>query len=132
MKYKKEILDKIENNSVVVGVVGLGYVGLPLAVTFAQAGLHVIGFDKSSEKVDKINHGSNYIKDIRDAVLREVVIEKLMLTATSDFSRVAECDALLICVPTPLDKFKKPDMGYIEEACHQIGKNMRAGTFISL
>lgn len=132
MNYKRQILSRIENDSVVVGVIGLGYVGLPLAVTFAQAGLHVIGFDNDPEKVDKINHGTNYIKDIRDAVLREVVIEKLMLKATTNFSRVEECDAILICVPTPLDKFKKPNMSYIERASHQVGKYMKAGTFISL
>lgn len=132
MNYKEQILAKIANNSEVVGVIGLGYVGLPLAVNFADAGVKVIGFDKSQEKVNKINHGDNYIKDIRDAVLREVVVERLTLEATTNFTRIGECDAVLICVPTPLDRFKKPDMSYIEEACTQIGANMRGGTFISL
>ena len=102
-----------------------------MAVGFAQAGVTVIGFDKSAEKVEKINSGDNYIKDIRDAVLREVV-ENIKLQATTDFSRIKECDALLICVPTPLDKFRKPDMSYIESACLAIGQNMKSGTFISL
>jgi UDP-N-acetyl-D-glucosamine dehydrogenase len=79
-----------------------------------------------------INNGENYIGDIRDAVLREVVIDSLTLTATTDFTRLKECDAILICVPTPLDKFRKPDMSYIESACMDIGKNMKPGTFISL
>jgi UDP-N-acetyl-D-glucosamine dehydrogenase len=127
----KLILGKISSNSEVVGVIGLGYVGLPLAVSFAEAGVKVIGFDKSSDKVNNINHGNNYIKDIRDAVLREVV-DKVTLCATTDFSRLKECDALLICVPTPLDRFKKPDMSYIESACKDIGQNMKPGTFISL
>lgn len=131
MNYKQQILDKISAGREVVGVIGLGYVGLPLAVNFAQAGVEVIGFDKSQAKVDKINHGENYIKDIRDAVLREVV-DQVKLQATTDFSRVSECDALLICVPTPLDIFKKPDMSYIESACIDIGKYMKSGTFISL
>src|ERR1035437_4163567 len=126
-----QLLNKIATNTEVVGIIGLGYVGLPLAVGFAQAGMKVIGFDKSQSKVDRINRGDNYIKDIRDAVLREVV-ESITLTATTDFSRIKECDALLICVPTPLDKFRKPDMSYIESACISIGKNMKPGTFISL
>lgn len=131
MNHTKEILKKIENNTEVVGIIGLGYVGLPLAVNFAEAGVKVIGFDKSEAKVNKINSGENYIKDIRDAVLREVV-DKITLTATTDFTRMKECDALIICVPTPLDKFRKPDMSYIEASCEAIGQNMKPGTFISL
>lgn len=127
----KSLLQKIASNTETIGVIGLGYVGLPLAVSFAQTGVKVIGFDKSSDKVDKINNGENYIKDIRDAVLREVV-GNIKLTATTDFTRIKECDALLICVPTPLDKFRKPDMSYIESACIAIGLNMKPGTFISL
>lgn len=129
--YFIDLLNKIEVNEELVGVIGLGYVGLPLAVSFAEAGVKVLGFDKSQSKVDKINHGENYIKDIRDVVLREVV-DQIRLAATTDFSRIAECDALLICVPTPLDIFKKPDMSYIEAACIDIGKFMKPGTFISL
>ncbi len=131
MDPKSIILQKIAANQEKVGIIGLGYVGLPLAVNFAQADVDVIGFDKSQAKVDKINHGENYIKDIRDAVLREVV-DKVRLSATTDFSRIGECDALLICVPTPLDVFRKPDMSYIEAACTDIGRYMKSGTFISL
>ncbi len=131
MNYKSELLTKIDVNTEVVGIIGLGYVGLPLAVNFAEAGVKVIGFDKSEAKVNKINHGENYIKDIRDAVLREVV-GKVKLEATTDFTRMKECDALIICVPTPLDKFRKPDMSYIEAACTDIGRYMKPGTFISL
>jgi UDP-N-acetyl-D-glucosamine dehydrogenase len=131
MNNKQALLQKITDNTEIVGIIGLGYVGLPLAVNFAEAGVKVIGFDKSEPKVNKINKGENYIKDIRDAVLREVV-DKVTLEATTDFSRMKECDALIICVPTPLDKFRKPDMSYIESACIDIGKNMKSGTFISL
>jgi len=127
----QQMLDKITTNREVVGVIGLGYVGLPLAVNFAEAGVRVLGFDKCAEKVDKINRGDNYIQDIRDAVLRQVV-ESITLTATTDFSRIAECDALLICVPTPLDRFRKPDMSFIETSCTDIGRHMTPGTFISL
>jgi UDP-N-acetyl-D-glucosamine dehydrogenase len=132
MNNKQSLLQKIKENKEVVGIIGLGYVGLPLAVNFSEAGVHVIGFDKSKEKVDKINKGENYIGDIRDAVLREVVVDKLSLEATTDQTRMKECDALIIAVPTPLDKFRKPDMSYIESACIDIGQNMKPGTFISL
>ncbi|MBC8321454.1 MAG: NAD(P)-binding domain-containing protein, partial [Bacteroidetes bacterium] len=132
MTHKQQILQKISDNTVTVGIIGLGYVGLPLAVNFAEAGIKVIGFEKSQEKADKINHGDNYIGDIRDAVLREVVVDKLKLEATTDTTRMKECDALIIAVPTPLDKFRKPDMSYIESACIDIGRNMKAGTFVSL
>lgn len=129
--YKATILEKIAQNKEIVGIIGLGYVGLPLALCFAEAGVKTIGFDKNPAKVDKINKGENYIKDIRDAALREVV-NKVTLEATADFSRLKECDALIICVPTPLDKFRKPDMSNIEGACTDIGRHMKAGTFISL
>ncbi len=132
MNNKELILSKIKSNSEVVGVIGLGYVGLPLAVNFAEAGVKTLGFDKNEEKVNMINHGDNYIGDIRDAVLREVVVDKSLLSATADFSRINECDALLICVPTPLDRFRKPDMTYIQSACTDIGKYMKPATFVCL
>ena len=125
------IQEKINNNQEIIGIIGLGYVGLPLAVAFAEAGLHVVGFDKSQKKVDKINRGENYIKDIRDAVLKEVV-DKVYFKATTDFSQIDQCDALLICVPTPLDHFKKPDMSFIESACISIGQYMKREVFICL
>jgi len=131
MIQKQSLLKKINENAEIVGIIGLGYVGLPLAVNFAEAGVKVIGFDKSEKKVEKINKGENYIKDIRDALLREVV-DKVTLEATTDFTRMKVCDALIICVPTPLDKFRKPDMSFIEGACIDIVRNMKTGTFISL
>jgi UDP-N-acetyl-D-glucosamine dehydrogenase len=131
MNYSAKLLAKIAANDEIVGIIGLGYVGLPLAVSFAEAGVRVIGFDKAQHKVDQINSGENYISDIRDAALR-VVVDNITLTATTDFTRISECDALLICVPTPLDKYRKPDMSYIEAACIAIGQNMKPGTFICL
>ena len=132
MSNKQQILQKIQSNTEIIGIIGLGYVGLPLAVNFAEAGIKTLGFDKNAEKVDLVNHGNSYIGDIRDAVLRNVVVDKLSLSATTDFSRIKECDALLICVPTPLDKFKKPDMSYIESACIEIGRHMKPATFVCL
>ncbi len=131
MNYKAEILKKVDKKDLIIGIIGLGYVGLPLAVGFAEAGIHVIGFDKNKHKVDKINSGENYIKDVRDVALREVV-NTITFRATTNFTEIKKCDALLICVPTPLDKFRKPDMSYIQKACVEIGRNMKPGTFISL
>ena len=128
---KTDILKKINNNTVLVGILGLGYVGLPLAITFARKGIQVLGFDKSEEKLTKLETGQNYISDVDDADF-EMVSESRKFSATADFSRIKECDAVIICVPTPLDKFKKPDMSYIESACIEIGRNMKKGTFISL
>ena len=118
------ILEKITNKTIKIGVLGLGYVGLPLAVTFALQETKILGFEKSSEKVKLVNTGKNYIGDIDDVDLK-VVVEDGYLEATEDFSRISECDAVLICVPTPLDRFKKPDMRYIESACTEIGQNMK-------
>ena len=125
------ILNKISTNSLHVGIVGLGYVGLPLAVSFASAGVKVTGFDKSASKVDKINAGENYISDISKELWQEALTKKTLL-ATTDFAKLSDCEAILICVPTPLDPFHKPDMSFIEAACTAIGKNMKPGSFVCL
>jgi len=127
-----EILKKISDKTVKIGIIGLGYVGLPLAVAFARNGVEVLGFEKSGKKTEAVNAAFNYISDVTDADLTKVVLETKKLSATTDFSRIKECDAVIICVPTPLDKFKKPDMSYIEQSCIDIAKNMKSGTFISL
>jgi UDP-N-acetyl-D-glucosamine dehydrogenase len=132
MTNSEAILQKAANKTIQVGIIGLGYVGLPLAVTFARNGVAVLGFEKSPQKAAAVNAGENYIGDIINAELETVVNNTKKLSATTDFSRIRECDAVIICVPTPLDKFKKPDMSYIEEACIDISRNMKAGTFISL
>ena len=125
------IMKKIKTNEEVVGVLGLGYVGLPLAVAFAKKGVKVLGFEKTEKKAELVNKAQNYIGDVKDEELKACVQNK-KLEATTDFSRIKECDAVMICVPTPLDKFKKPDMSYIETSCIDIGKHMKKGTFISL
>ncbi len=98
---------------------------------FAQKNVKVIGFEKSEEKTNLVNSAKNYIKDISNDTF-EKVVKSNFLSATTDFSKMGECDAFIICVPTPLDKFRKPDMSYIEASCKAIGQNMKAGTFISL
>jgi UDP-N-acetyl-D-glucosamine dehydrogenase len=128
---KSNILKKIEKNTVLVGIIGLGYVGLPLAITFARKGVQVLGFDNDEKKLKKLETGINYISDVDDSDFL-MVSESRKFSATSKFFRINECDAVLICVPTPLDKFKKPDMSYIDKACRVIGRSMRGGTFISL
>ena len=127
----QEFMQKIENKTVVVGVLGLGYVGLPLAVTFAKNGITVLGFEKSEEKTSKVNAADNYIADVEDQDLKKVISDKT-LSATTDFSMIKECDAVIICVPTPLDRFKKPDLSYVEGAATEIGMRMKPGTFVAL
>ena len=127
----QELLNKIENNEEIVGIIGLGYVGLPLAVSFAKKGIKVLGFEKSENKAFLVNAAQNYIKDVDSEVLKACVLQG-KLSTTTDTSRINECDALIICVPTPLDHFKKPDMSFIKSACVDIGRNMKKGVFISL
>jgi len=128
----ERIMNKISEKTVKIGILGLGYVGLPLAVSFAKNNVEVIGFEKNKDKADAINKAKNYIKDIKNSDLIEVTKEKKKFSATVDFSEINICDAIIICVPTPLDKFKKPDMSFIEQSCVDIGKNLKSGTFISL
>ena len=106
------LLTKIKNHSAKVGVVGLGYVGLPLSVLQAKTGFSVLGIDEVAEKVDLVNQGNNYISDVNDSELQEMV-ESKRLSATTDFSTLKECDVVLICVPTPLTKNKEPDISAI-------------------
>ena len=131
MSNKETFMKKVEDTSILVGILGLGYVGLPLAVIFARNGITVLGFEKDREKADKVNRGDNYIGDVPDHELASVVNDG-KLTATTDFTRIRECDALIICVPTPLDRFRKPDMSYIEDSCREIGRHMKPGTLVSL
>ena len=106
--------NKIENRDAQIGVIGLGYVGLPLAMEFVRAGFHVTGIDVDQEKVKKLNRGENYIQDIKDDSVKNAV-EMNQLSATSDFSVIQNLDAIFICVPTPLNKQKNPDISFINQ-----------------
>lgn len=130
-KMKKELLKKINEKSIRVGVVGLGYVGLPLAVEKAKAGFKTIGFDVQSEKVDMVNKGHNYIGDVVDSDLKKLV-EEGMLTATTDFSFVKDVDFIAICVPTPLDAHQEPDISYVKSSTESISKYLTKGTMVVL
>ena len=130
-KMKQELLKKIEEKSIGVGVVGLGYVGLPLAVEKAKAGFKTIGFDVQDEKVKLVNEGHNYIGDVVDSDLKELV-ENKMLTATTDFSFVKDVDFVAICVPTPLDAHQQPDISYVKSSTEAISKYLTKGTMVVL
>ena len=125
------LLKKIENREITVGVVGLGYVGLPLAVEKAKAGFKTIGFDVQEEKVNLVNEGHNYIGDVVDSDLKKLV-EAGMLSATTDFSFVKDVDFIAICVPTPLDKHQQPDISYVKNSTIEIAKHMTKGTMVVL
>ncbi len=114
-----DIREKIHNRSAKIGVIGLGYVGLPLAVLQAKTGFHVFGIDAVAAKVEMVNQASNYILDVDDAELREVVDHK-RLEATTDFSVLQQCDIILICVPTPLTRNKEPDISAIVKVVEHI------------
>ncbi|WP_066925775.1 nucleotide sugar dehydrogenase [Murdochiella massiliensis] len=131
MGLKQELLKKIETRSIRVGVVGLGYVGLPLAVEKARAGFETIGFDVQDEKVNMVNAGHNYIGDIVDDDLKALV-EAKMLRATTDFSFIQEVDFIAICVPTPLDAHQQPDISYVQTSAENIAKHLKAGTMVVL
>ena len=128
---KELLLKKIQNKDIKVGVVGLGYVGLPLAVEKAKAGFKTIGFDIQKKKVDMVNEGVNYIGDVVDDDLKKIVGEG-MLQATSDFSFVKDVDFIAICVPTPLDKHQQPDISYVRSSTEEIAKYMTKGTMVVL
>lgn len=128
---KNTLLKKIENKDITVGVVGLGYVGLPLAVEKAKAGFKTIGFDVQAAKVAMVNSGQNYIGDVVDDDLKEIV-ESGMLSATSDFSFVKDVDFIAICVPTPLDSHQQPDISYVKSSTEEIAKYMTKGTMVVL
>jgi UDP-N-acetyl-D-glucosamine dehydrogenase len=123
--------EKIRNRKAKVGIVGLGYVGLPLAVEFAKAGFEVIGIDLSESKVAKVNAGESYIADIPEGVF-EPLVSSGKLRATNDFGVITELDTVNICVPTPLRKTKDPDMSYIVSACQQIARYFHKGMLVIL
>jgi UDP-N-acetyl-D-glucosamine dehydrogenase len=122
---------KIADRSAVVGVVGIGYVGLPLAVEKAKVGFNVIGYDRNPIRVDQINQGLNYIRDVQDSELAESV-ESGKLRATTDFTSLDRCDCIIICVPTPLTANKEPDISYIQKVAVEITKSLRPGQLVSL
>ena len=131
MTMKEKLIEKIQNKTLTMGVCGLGYVGLPLAVDKARHGFKTIGFDVQQEKVDLVNAGQNYIGDVVDAELAELV-QSGMLSATTDFSKVCDVDFIAICVPTPLDAHQQPDISYVKNSTIEIAKYLKPGTMVVL
>lgn len=132
MKYAKtNLLRNIRKNKALVGVIGLGYVGLPLALVYAEKGFNVLGFDIDEKKTEKLSGGECYISHINPKRIRRVIKQKKLAT-TDDFSRLNEPDVIIICVPTPLTLQRDPDMSYIIKTASQIRKKLRAGQLIIL
>jgi len=125
------LLDKIKDKTAKIGVIGLGYVGLPLAVEKAKVGYKVLGFDIQKEKVEKVNKGINYIGDVVNSEL-EKLVEDGYLSATTDYDRIKECDCVMICVPTPLNKYKQPDLSFVVDSTKEIAKRLHPEMLIVL
>lgn len=128
---RETLLKKITNREVVAGVIGLGYVGLPLAVKMAKAGFKTIGFDIKKEKADSVSQGRNYIGDVADSDLK-MLVENGMLAATTDFSEIDKVDFVAICVPTPLDAHRQPDISHVELSVKSIAEHLHKGMMVVL
>ena len=120
-----------EQRRALVGIVGLGYVGVPLAVTFAEAGYKVVGFDKDARKVKRLNAGEDVILDVEPGSVAKLR-KQGRFSATTDFKRSAKCDALIICVPTPLDDHKEPDLEPVRSATRALAPHVRPGQIFVL
>lgn len=129
--HRQELLEKIAGRNMKVAVIGLGYVGLPLALAFAEAGFHAVGIDLDSRKIDAIARGESYIEDVSSESLKALV-DAGKFSATSDFSALTECGGVSICVPTPLGKTGDPDMTYVTSATEEISKYLHPGMVIVL
>lgn len=131
MNLERSLAKKIKNHTALVGVIGLGYVGLPLVIRFSEEGFRILGFDIDINKVTMLNKGESYIKHVSAEKISKLRKSGLF-EATSNYSRLKETDAILICVPTPLNKNKEPDMSYIEITSDEIAKALRKGQLVSL
>ncbi len=124
-----DIVEKIKSKTARVGIIGLGYVGLPLVIEFCKAGFHVTGFDIDKDKVDLLREGNSYIKHIDSSLIAQSLG---LFEPTTDFSRLREMDCIIICVPTPLDKYREPDLSYVFNTTKSIAKYLRRGQLIIL
>ena len=124
------LLEKIEGRSAVVGVIGLGYVGLPLMAAFHKAGFKVLGFDVDPEKITLLKRGESYLKHLGETLVSDMLGDRF--DATADFARLAEADAIIVCVPTPLGHHLEPDLSYVDKTAEVIGKTLRPGQLVVL
>jgi UDP-N-acetyl-D-glucosamine dehydrogenase len=127
---EKHLVDRFVGRTAVIGVVGLGYVGLPLAIRFAEEGFKVVGFDIDGDKVKRLNEGHSYIEHIIDADIRALLAKGF--TATTDFSRASDVDALIICVPTPLNQYREPDLSFVIDTTNTLVPHLKSGQVVSL
>ncbi len=123
--------DALKNKSATIGIVGLGYVGLPLAIAFAQANFKVVGFDVQAKKVDAVNKGNSYIVDVTDKALREMTSKKNLI-ATTDLKALSKVNAICVCVPTPFTRSKNPDLSYVIQTAKDISKILQPGQLVVL
>lgn len=130
MTHKSEILSKIDHRTATVGIIGLGYVGIPLAIAINTAKLKVIGFDIDQDRVDGLNAAQSPIKHFSNATIQSLIDDGFI--ASSDFSKISDCDFLLICVPTPLDEYREPDLGAVISTMDTIQPYFRAGQMLAL
>jgi len=131
MSLVSDLKKKIESKELVIGVIGLGYVGLPLVREFLKNGFRVIGFDIDPEKVNKLNKGGSYIKHIKSDFIKDSLAQR-KFEATYDFSRLKEVDAIIVCVPTPLGEHREPDLSYVLNTAETIAKYLRKGHIVVL
>ena len=131
MNYRDQLINKINSKTAVVGIIGLGYVGLPLALEFIKQGFKTIGFDIDGNKIPLLMNGKSYIKHIPSEKINLAVKSKLFF-ATSDFSRLKETDAILLCIPTPLDEHREPDLTYIKNSAETVAQYLRKGQLVAL
>ena len=124
------IISKIKDRTAVIGIIGLGYVGLPLVIRFGEEGFRIIGFDVDKHKVEVLNSGASYIKHIPSETIKQLR-DKDVFHATSDYAKLREVDSILICVPTPLNSKREPDVSYIETTSDAIAGNLREGQLIA-
>lgn len=129
--FRDGLLERIKRRQAVIGIVGLGYVGLPLALGFAGQKFQVLGFDVDPQKVKEINQGRSYIKHIRTEEVRQL-LDAGMLSATTEYARLSEADAIILCIPTPLTKNREPDLSYISETAEALVPHLRAGQLVVL
>jgi UDP-N-acetyl-D-glucosamine dehydrogenase len=125
------LLELIEKKQAKIGIIGLGYVGLPLGLEFIEGGFNVIGFDVDEKKIPILLNGNSYIKHIKNERIKNAV-DTGRLDATTDFSRLPEVDVIIICVPTPLDEHREPDMSYVVSTAETIQKYLREGQLVTL
>ena len=131
MSVQQDLIDKLSDNTAVIGILGLGYVGLPLMIRYSEIGAKVLGLDIDQQKVDMINEGESYIEHIPSDQIK-VGTNNNTIEATTDFSRSVEADTLIICVPTPLNKYREPDLSYVTDTTDAVLPYLRKGQVLSL